>query len=103
MSRTIINLECKDPKKSEETIKNILNKYKYELKEKNGEEFYKNGVGVLVAPKFIKYTIDGNKITLEGWVRNFVIMGESSLDGFVGGYPKKSCKKVLQEIETSIE
>ena len=65
MSRTVIQLTCDNPKDSETVIKNILRQYNYELKEKDGEEFYQCGVGALTAPKFIKYTFNGNQLTLK--------------------------------------
>lgn len=103
MSRTTIKVNCKNPQQAEETIKSILASNDYNLKEKDGEEYYQNGVGALVAPKFIAYSFNGNELTLEGWVRNFAVGGESSLSGFVGAMPKKQCKKVMDNIINSID
>lgn len=103
MSRTVINLKCENPAKSEKIIKNILSSYNYELKENKGEEFYQCGVGFLVAPKFIKYTFNGNDLRLEGWVRAFAFGGESELKGFLGGVPKRSCRKTLDEIQNNLD
>ena len=102
MSRTVIQLKCDNPSESEKIIKNILSSYNYELKENNGEEYYKCGAGFLVAPKFIKYTFNGNDLTLEGWVRAFAFGGESELKGFMAGIPKKSCRKTLNDIQNNL-
>ena len=103
MSRTVINLICNKPEKSEIVIKKILKQYNYELKEKNGEEYYQCGVGILTAPKFIKYSFDGNNLRLEGWVRAFAFGGESDLNGFLAAVPKKSCKKTLEDIQNNMK
>ena len=102
MSRTIIQLKCENPSQSEEVIKNILKSYNYELKQNDGEEFYQCGVGFLTAPKFIKYTFNGDILTLEGWVRAFAFGGESELKGFLAGVPKKSCRKTLDDIQNNL-
>ena len=103
MSRTVINLVCDDPKNSETVIKKILKQYNYVLQENDGEEYYKCGVGFFTAPKFIKYTFDGNKLTLEGWVRAFAFGGESDLNGFLYAVPKRSCKKTLVDIQDNLD
>ena len=88
MSRTVIQLKCENPSESEKVIKKILSSYNYELKRNDDEEYYKCGAGFLTAPKLIKYTFNGNDLTLEGWVRAFAFGGESELKGFVAGVPK---------------
>ncbi len=103
MSRTVIYLHCDNPNESEKIIQNILKQYNYELKENNGEKYYKCGAGVLVAPKFIKYTFNGNDLTLEGWVRAFAFGGESELKGFLARIPKKSCMKTLNDIQNNLD
>ena len=102
MSRTVIQLNCSNPQDSETVIQKILSAHDYKRKEKNGEIFYQNGVGFLVAPKFIKYTFNGEVLTLEGWVKPFAFAGESELSGVIGALPKKSCKKVMDEIQANI-
>ena len=102
MSRTVVKIKSNDIKKDNEIILEQLAREDYELKEKNGEQFYQNGVGLIVAPKFIKYYIEGDIITLEAWVRNFAFGGESSLDGFVGSLPKKQVKDLLNIIQLSV-
>lgn len=104
MSRTVIQLKCENPDESEEIIQNILKSHKYELTDYDGEVVYKKGIGYAVAPKYIKYTFEGNKLTLEAWVASFgsPVGDEDSLDGFVAKHPKKSCRKVLDEIQNSL-
>lgn len=102
MSRTIITLESTNPAREEQIIREILAMNDYEEKLKNNERYFQNGVGLLVAPKFIKYSFNGDKLILEGWVKNFAIMGESKLDGAMGAVPKRSCKAVLDTMIQSI-
>ncbi|WP_458404764.1 hypothetical protein [Methanobrevibacter sp.] len=102
MSRTIIQLECDNPNESEKVIKKILSSYNYELKDNNGEEVYQCGIGFFTAPKFIKYSFNGNVVTLEGWVRAFAFGGESELKGFMASMPKKSCRKTLEDIQNNL-
>ena len=103
MSRTTIVVNCNNPQQAQGVIQSILASENYELKEKNGEYFYQNGVGLLVAPKFISYSFNGNTLTLQGWVRNFAIGGESKLTGVIGALPKKQCKGVMDRIVNSID
>lgn len=103
MSRTVIQLKCENPSESEKVIKKILSSYNYELKRNDDEEYYKCGAGFLTAPKFIKYTFNGNDLTLEGWVRAFAFGGESELKGFVAGVPKRSCRKTLDDIQNNLD
>ena len=79
-------------------ILNILASNGYEQKFKNGEVFFQKGTGLLFVPKYIKYTFVGNDLILEGWVRNFGILGESALEGAISALPKQNCKDIMISI-----
>ncbi|RAP54834.1 MAG: hypothetical protein BZ137_00030, partial [Methanosphaera sp. rholeuAM130] len=101
MSRTQIILKCNDRNTASELIDGILDSKRYDHIQKNGEDYWKQGLGVTESPKFIRYYFDEENIILEGWVSNFG--KESNLDGVIGALPKNSCKKVLNEIKDRIE
>ena len=101
MSRTQIVLDSKNNEQSSMIIEEILDSHKFDSVSKNGEDYWQQGIGVSQAPKFIKYYFDGDKVILEGWISNFG--KESDLKGVVGALPKKSCRKVLDEISEAIE
>lgn len=98
MSRTVIKFKSTNIDKDEETIRKQLALNHYNQKDMNGEIVYQNGSGALVAPKFIKYSIQGDTIVFEAWVNNFTFAGESSLEGAIGAYPKGQIRKVLNQI-----
>ena len=101
MSRTQIVLDSKNNEQSSMIIEEILDSHKFDPVSKNGEDYWQQGIGVSQAPKYIKYYFDGDKVILEGWISNFG--KESDLKGVVGALPKKSCRKVLDEISEAIE
>ena len=101
MSRTQIVLDSKNNEQSSMIIEEILDSHKFDPVSKNGEDYWQQGIGVSQAPKCIKYYFDGDKVILEGWISNFG--KESDLKGVVGALPKKSCRKVLDEISEAIE
>ena len=101
MSRTQIVLDSKNNEQSSMIIEEILDSHKFDSVSKNGEDYWQQGIGVSQAPKYIKYYFDGDKVILEGWISNFG--KESDLKGVVGALPKKSCRKVLDEISEAIE
>lgn len=101
MSRTQIVLKCNDRSNTSQIIERILDSKRYDHIQNNNEDYWKQGLGVTESPKFIRYYFEEDNVILEGWVSNFG--KESNLDGFVGALPKKSCKKVLNEIKENIE
>lgn len=101
MSRTRIEIEIKNKNQVSHVIEEILNSHKYDPNEKNGEKYWQQGIGISESPKFIRYYFEGNKVILEGWVKNFG--KESELKGVVGSLPKRSCKKVIDEIADSVK
>lgn len=101
MSRTRIELQSNDNIANEKIIQEILTSNNYKQVVKSDETYWKCGLGILTAPKCIKYTFQDDKIIMEAWVKNFGIK-ESDLSGAFGFVPKDSCKKVLNEIATKI-
>lgn len=69
---------------------------------KDEEGVYKLGSGFWTAPKFVKYSVEGNEVTLEAWIKAFAIFGESGVTGFVGMVPKRQLKKLVDTIEEII-
>lgn len=101
MSRTRIEVESKDNHYLSQVIDEILNSHNYDFNDKSGEQYWQQGIGVTASPKFIRYYFEGDKVILEGWVKNFG--KDSELKGVVGSLPKRSCKQVLDEIVEAIK
>ena len=101
MSRTQIVLDSKNNEQSSKIIEEILDSHKFDFVSKNGEEYWQQGIGVSQSPKYIRYYFDEDKVILEGWITN--LGKESDLNGVFAAVPKKSCKKVLNEISEAIE
>lgn len=100
MSRTIIKLESKDNESLSKIIDNILlsNGYEYTNYNEN-EQAWNQGIGVMKAPKFIKYYFEGNTLILEGWIGKG---REQELKGVIAALPKGDVKKVLKKIENAV-
>ena len=89
MSRTYLKFKSTNREDEEQTILRILKENKYKKREKNGEEFYQHGAGIVTSPQLIKYTFENDTIILESWVRDFGFLGESSLEGSSQIFAKK--------------
>lgn len=48
-------------------LKKFLEKKSYVLGQWNGEDVYKNGNGILIGRKFIRYYFEENNLIVEGW------------------------------------
>ena len=95
MSRTIEELECKNPQKVDEVVKAGLIMDEFVKVNEKGEEFWTNTK--FPAHLCIKYTFVDNKMVLEGWVKIFRIASfiksvysEKNLTGLEAKLPKKA-------------
>lgn len=102
MSRTVGQFNCNNPQDSEIVIQKILSLRGYQRTEQNGEIFYQNGSSLFTPPKCIKYTFNGQILTLEGWVVPFNRGSESELKGISCSASKKECMNVLKEIQNHL-
>ena len=108
MARTTETLESTDNSKNMIIIEEILKESEFEFVEEKGEEYWENSQ--FPAHPCIKYTFDEDKLIIEGWVKNFTISpsvksmySEKDLSGrFIGGLPKKFCRKVIDNIKIRI-
>ncbi len=102
MSRTRIELESKNNEQLSQIIDNILRShgYEYTLYKGSDEKVWNQGIGLVKAPKYIKYYFENNKLILEGWIGTYG--KETDLKGVIGALPKKDVKKVLKEIEENV-
>jgi len=102
MSRTRIELESKNNEQLSQIIDNILRShgYEYTLYKGSDEKVWNQGIGLVKAPKYIKYYFENNKLILEGWIGTYG--KETDLKGVIGALPKKDVKKVLNEIEENV-
>lgn len=109
MPRTIIELECKNPELMESTFETlILPQAEFKLVNEKGEEYWTNTV--CAANPCIKYTFEGNKLILEGWVKIFRLgslfkskYSEKELKGLEAKLCKNLCKKVMDGMVELVE
>ena len=92
-------------------VMNFINSYMqregFEYVTKDGESYWKKGVGLLTAPQFIKITPTNNGYVLEAWLKwalfPGVYVGEMGLSGFVGAVPKAILKDRVDAILMSLQ
>ena len=96
MSRTIIKFTS--PFNSNavfDAFGKFMYRENFEFVQKNGEQYWKKGVGLLTAPQFLKLSVnnDGSYL-LEAWIKFAILpgvyVGEMGTKGFVGALPKLS-------------
>lgn len=69
----------------------------FKLVQKNGEQLWKKGTGMLTAPQYAKLSVtnDGNYV-LEAWIKFAILpgvyVGEMGTKGFLGAVPKQMLK-----------
>ena len=99
MSRTIIKFTS--PFNSNavfDAFGKFMYRENFEFVQKNGEQYWKKGVGLLTAPQFLKLSVnnDGSYV-LEAWIKFAILpgvyVGEMGTKGFVGALPKQLLKE----------
>ena len=106
MARTIINLPLRNSvDESYNTAVNILQANGFKEVSYNGETVWKKGTGLLTAMQYIKIEFTDTTLVVSGWVQAGVgsIGGnEMALNGIVAAVPKKSVRKVIEQIKASL-
>ncbi len=72
---------------------------------KSGENVWKKGTGLMTAMEFIKVDFAAGSAQVYGWVQAGVgsVGGrEMDLNGFVAIVPKKSVKKVMDQLQAAL-
>lgn len=71
-----------------------------------GENVWKKGSGILVAPQYLKTTIADGKVNLEAFVQFAILpgvfVGEYGIDGLFLAVPKKLLKNRVQKLEAAL-
>lgn len=80
-----------------ETIAGVLEPNKYRRNIVDGEEVWSKGDGVLTVMQCVSATFTGSSVVIQGWIKD-AMTGESALEGFVAGLPKKKLKKQIESI-----
>ena len=92
MARTVINLNYNC------SFEDAFNRFKNQ--EKNGEEYWKKGTGLMTAMQFIKLEFSDGALTLSAWVQAGIgSFGGSEMDlsGVTAAIPKKSLMNVIEK------
>ena len=63
----MLEMTNKTAEEVDSILKKILKKKSYVLGQWNGEEVYKNGNGLFIGRKFIRYYFEENNLIVEGW------------------------------------
>lgn len=102
MARTIIEIPLKcEIDTTVDVMEKILLKHKYQNKIVKDENVWTKGDGVITVMQCFSYTFTEKSVILQGWTRD-ALLGESSLEGFMGMAIKKKMKSIMKEIECSI-
>lgn len=87
-------------------IKNYLEYEGFEYVNYKGEYVFQKGEGWLVAPTFVKVSMNGDVLQLEAWLKCAifpgVFVGEYGLKGFYGWAVKGAMKRVVANIPSIV-
>jgi hypothetical protein len=68
---------------------------------------WKLGMGLLLAPEFVRYEAREGELRMEAWLKFALLpgvyVGEMGLDGFFAIIPKRKLKTKVKEIERLVE
>lgn len=103
MSRTTVEISMKTNQVDAvlHIIASKLEPCGYHQKLVDGETVWSKGDGVMIAMQCVGATFTENSVLIQGWMRD-AITGESNLEGFVGMFPKKKLRGLINEICTII-
>lgn len=102
MARTTYISKCRSVAYAEPIIQNMLLKEGYQFMFENNESVWKCGNGIVTAMKYLKFDfVDSTTVHISGWVKS-TIGPEQSLDGYIGGFPKKQVRNLIQSIQAAI-
>lgn len=105
MSRTLVTIPHPNPAAAGPIINDILTRNGYSLVDYQNGKVWKMGTGIMTAMHYIKVDYYDTYINLYGWVCVGVgsLAGkERDLNGFTAIVPKRSVKKVMDQIQSSI-
>lgn len=92
-----------DPQASFEAVQQYLTAEGYEYLVFEGENVFKKGKGLLVAPRFIKVSFFQDVVRIEAWMKYALLpgvyCGEIGLTGFVGSAGRAPLENVVQNLE----
>ncbi len=92
-----------DPQASFEAVQQYLTSEGYEYIEYNGENVFKKGHGLLVAPRFIKVSFYQGAVRIEAWMKYALLpgvyCGEIGLTGFFGSAVRGPLEDVVANLE----
>lgn len=104
MARYVKDLALQyDPNTSFAAIQQYLASEGFEYITYEGENVFKKGKGVFVAPTFIKVTFGTSSVRVESWLKYALLpgvyVGEIGMEGFVGFAVKGTMKRCVARIE----
>ena len=82
-------------------IDSLMKANKYSKKILKDEEVWLKGDGIIMKRQCFSASFTTDKLILQGWMGD-AITGESDLNGFVGGLPKRKMKALMDEIKLQI-
>ena len=83
----------------------LLTSHGYHLHNYHGESVWKKGTGLMTAMEYVKLEYSESSVEIYGWIQPGVGnagLKESDLNGIVGVIPKKSVKKVIDELMAAL-
>lgn len=96
----------KEPQILTQMIGNYLTKEGFVNKTYHGELVWQKGIGLAVAPQFIKFDFTENSVIVEAWLKYAILpgvyLGEQNLKGIFGIAVKSILKTRVKSVETII-
>ena len=92
-------------------VMNCFNSYMqregFEYVTKNGESYWKKGMGLLMAPQYLRLTQTNGGYVLEAWLKFALLpgvyVGEMGIKGFFGAVPKAMLKERVDALLTTLQ
>ena len=92
-------------------VMNCFNSYMqregFEYVTKNGESYWKKGMGLLMAPQYLRLTQTNGGYVLEAWLKFALLpgvyVGEMGIKGFFGALPKAMLKERVDALLATLQ
>jgi hypothetical protein len=96
----------KSETEQQEIIESFMKKEGFLKHRYKGEDVWKKGVGLLMAPQFIKTETGSGNVHIEAWIKYALLpgvyVGEMGTSGFFAIIPKGVLKKRVISLETAL-
>ena len=102
MARYVNRVEVQNPNAYAAEIANCFQQNGYKLEDFNGEIVWKKGDGALTMARCVLVLFEPAAVVFSAFTYD-AMLGEGGLTGFMGMFPKKKLKKIIDTLADSIK